>query len=392
MSDLQNQTPADTYKGLLQVGDYTDGVDSTAKYISDGEGTPSALSLSTTKVGIGTTSPSAKLDISTNNTTGLRLINPDSAAANQSNDPPAILFQASGWDTDVGSRAYSARIRVNSNYSGASDRGNTHPVMNFDLETNEDNPDDSLSTKMVINADGQVGIGTTSPSAKLDISTTGLDGLRLSVDSQSYYHMIRPNGDSLYIGADEDDSGGTGADIRLNVKGDEKMIIDSNGNVGIGTNTFGSNAVSVLGIKNGTAPTSSPTDMVQLYAKDDSGSSRLYVRNEAGTETVLSPHAADAPSSLYDRPPGVEEMHRSANYYLGTIVFTNVDRRNALMQKQLNGEELPEDRTFTVTETFAEYNTRTGENLQVEDWDANQQAMADADESYVKKPKPDWLH
>jgi hypothetical protein len=204
--------------------------------------------------------------------------------------------------------------------------------------------------------------------------------------------MIRPNGDSLYIGADEDDSGGTGADIRLNVKGDEKMIIDSNGNVGIGANTFGSNAVSVLGIKNGTAPTSSPTDMVQLYAKDDSGSSRLYVRNEAGTETVLSPHAADAPSSLYDRPPGVEEMHRSANYYLGTIVFTNVDRRNALMQKQLNGEELPEDRTFTVTETFAEYNTRTGENLQVEDWDANQQAMADADESYVKKPKPDWLH
>ena len=26
MSDLQNQTPADTYKGLLQVGDYTDGI------------------------------------------------------------------------------------------------------------------------------------------------------------------------------------------------------------------------------------------------------------------------------------------------------------------------------------------------------------------------------
>jgi hypothetical protein len=121
-------------------------------------------------VGIGTTNPSAKLDISTNNTTGLRLINPDSAAANQSNDPPAILFQASGWDTDVGSRAYSARIRVNSNYSGAPDRGNTHPVMNFDLETNENNPDDTLSTKMMINADGKVGIGTTSPGYKLHVS------------------------------------------------------------------------------------------------------------------------------------------------------------------------------------------------------------------------------
>jgi hypothetical protein len=47
--------------------------------------------------------------------------------------------------------------------------------------------------------------------------------------------MIRPNGDGLYIGADEDDSGGSGTDIRLNIKGDEKMRIKSDGNVGIGT-------------------------------------------------------------------------------------------------------------------------------------------------------------
>jgi hypothetical protein len=384
-------------------------------------------------VGIGTTNPQHKLDISTNDTTGLRLINPDSAEVNQSNDPPAILFQANGWelrDDGDGSRAYSARIRVSSNYSGESGRGNTHPVMNFDLETNENNPDDNLSTKMMINADGKVGIGTTSPSAKLEInsgtndanlrlvstdpyvdikmsdntttdygvrisnkgddlllqraggrvgigttspsatldiqgtaklngadlatvdqlggggiwaentsgayyngnvgigttspdhpleiqasgskygchilddqggslgglfiseqgaatdglelylkqpngntkirlssvdnnptyfnsgrvgigttspdsklhlSTTGLDGLRLSVDSQSYYHMIRPNGDGLYIGADEDSSGGSGADIRLNIKGDEKMRIDSDGNVGIGTSSPSAN-------------------------------------------------------------------------------------------------------------------------------------------------------
>lgn len=63
MSDLQNQTPADTYKGLLQVGDYTNGVDANSEYIQDGEGTNSVLSISTTKVGVGTVSPSAELDV-----------------------------------------------------------------------------------------------------------------------------------------------------------------------------------------------------------------------------------------------------------------------------------------------------------------------------------------
>lgn len=63
MSDLQNQTPADTYKGLLQVGDYTNGVDGNSEYVQDGEGTNSALSISTTKVGVGTVSPSAELDV-----------------------------------------------------------------------------------------------------------------------------------------------------------------------------------------------------------------------------------------------------------------------------------------------------------------------------------------
>ena len=66
MSDLRNQTPASTYKGLLQVNDYTDGVDGTSKFVQDGEGTNSALAIGTTKVGIGTTSPSQELDVSGN--------------------------------------------------------------------------------------------------------------------------------------------------------------------------------------------------------------------------------------------------------------------------------------------------------------------------------------
>lgn len=68
MSDLRNQTPSTTYKGLLQVNDYSNGVDATSKFVQDGEGTDSALSISTTKVGVGTSSPSAPLDVTS--TTG----------------------------------------------------------------------------------------------------------------------------------------------------------------------------------------------------------------------------------------------------------------------------------------------------------------------------------
>ena len=63
MSDLRNQTPSTTYKGLLQVNDYSNGVDATSKFVQDGEGTDSALSISTTKVGVGTSTPSAPLDV-----------------------------------------------------------------------------------------------------------------------------------------------------------------------------------------------------------------------------------------------------------------------------------------------------------------------------------------
>ena len=426
MADLTGTTPADTYKGLLQVNDYTDGVDATAKYIQDGEGTDSALAISTDKVGIGTTSPDGKLTLSTSSeNTGVAYGNlADSLLIENTSDDagagPKLVFYNK---PDEGSGTPSALIGLmRETATDASTTGDNKGNLVF-WTRGEVNPEQ----RMIIDSDGNVGIGTDSPDAKLEIAEPEgspqllISNEATSFDSASIKFISGGTGNPASL----IESGGTNTDRQglffstgLSTGSVSfRMCIDSAGNVGIGTDSFGTDAAGgVIGIGNATAPTSSPADMVQLYAKDDAGSSRLYVRNEAGTETVLSPHAADAPSSLYDRPPGVEEMHRSANYYLGTIVFTNVDRRNALMQKQLNGEELPEDRTFTVTETFAEYNARTGADLQVEDWDANQQAMFDAQEekvvarqaeidawdneekeapeplqSYVKKPKPDWL-
>ena len=419
MADLTGQTPAATYKGLLQVNDYTNGVagntGSNALAIQDGAGNATALAISTDNVGIGTTSPAATAKLDVNGR-----INAESLLIT-ANSSIGLGIQ----NTDNTNSAYIKNI------------GSSNETLL------------SIDDKVYVKEDGNVGIGTTSPAAKLDV--TG-DAFVRNLDNRGVYTetFSRDEAPDFFIQNQQTDtntgstkillrnagtSGASDATIAVvnkssaegalafclrhsadNTNISEKMRIDSDGNVGIGTTSFGATAAGVLAMKNGTAPTSSPADMVQLYAEDVTASSELRVRDEAGNVTTLSPHAKDAPDSLYDQGKGVDEMHRVANHYLGTITFTNVDRRNDLLQKQLNGEELPVDRTFKVTETFTEYNARTGSDLQVEDWDANQQAMFDEQEekvvarqaeidawdneeeeapapleSYVKKPKPEWL-
>ena len=64
MATLTGSTIASTYKQLLKVTSEGIGADASAKYIEDGLGTDSALSISTTRVGIGTAAPTAaKLEI-----------------------------------------------------------------------------------------------------------------------------------------------------------------------------------------------------------------------------------------------------------------------------------------------------------------------------------------
>ena len=63
---------------------------------------------------------------------------------------------------------------------------------------------------------------------------TGAEGIRLNVTGQTYHHKIRSNGDGLLLSADDDDTGGTGADIRFRISNTEKMRLNNDGNLGIG--------------------------------------------------------------------------------------------------------------------------------------------------------------
>ena len=83
--------------------------------------------------------------------------------------------------------------------------------------------------------------------------------------------------------------------------------IDSNFGVN-NSGVFGTSAAGVLAIGNGTIPSTSPANMVQLYAEDVAASSELKVRDEAGNITTLSPHNF---SNIPDGPS--EEM--AFSYY-----------------------------------------------------------------------------
>lgn len=63
----------------------------------------------------------------------------------------------------------------------------------------------------------------------------------------------------------------------------ERVRISGNGNLGINTTSFGTDAVAVLAIKNGTPPTSSPAGVGQLYVE----AGILKYRGSSGTITTL---------------------------------------------------------------------------------------------------------
>lgn len=66
--------------------------------------------------------------------------------------------------------------------------------------------------------------------------------------------------------------------------GSERMRIDSSGNLLVGTTSVGTSAAKVIAIANGTAPSSSPAGMGQLYVE----SGALKYRGSSGTVTTIA--------------------------------------------------------------------------------------------------------
>ena len=219
MSDLQNLTPANTYKGLLQVGDYTNGVDSTVRSVLDGEGTASALAISTTKVGIGTTSPTQELEVN-GDIVSTTLTTSGAVTAGSVSTSGAV----GAGSIDVGGNVVADEYALDQVGSSSSAVAIHAPATNeLAIRTNS-------SEQVRIDSSGQCGIGITSPDAKLDVLTASSAKFALKVYNST------STGNGAFI-----KGGGTSGHFRLKVESSENtdapFVITGDGNCGIGTDS-----------------------------------------------------------------------------------------------------------------------------------------------------------
>ncbi|MBI4548009.1 MAG: tail fiber domain-containing protein [Ignavibacteriae bacterium] len=185
-------------------------------------------------VGIGTIAPDNKLSVNRGAISGsgvndvLRISGGNLSTAG---DATGLLFVQRDSEDDYGGYIRLITTNTSPNF--------LDPRMDFGVQDNGTNLLSDIKVRMTILGGGNVGIGTTTPTAKLHIGgTPGIDGIRFpdgslqtsaGVGSAS---SVSSATDALVTG--DNDNTGSG-DIRLVTGLSDKMRITNGGNVGIGT-------------------------------------------------------------------------------------------------------------------------------------------------------------
>lgn len=152
------------------------------------------------------------------------------------------------------------------------------------------NKNQNLSTKIIVaNTDGgaaaqsRLSLDNSTGSVALAVYGTGFSSSGLDIANAGVFRTSSTISGGMVIGTD-------GANpLIFGTNNTERARMDSSGNLilninlGIGTNVWGTSALNVIGILNGTAPSTSPASMGQLYVE----SGALKYRGSSGTITVL---------------------------------------------------------------------------------------------------------
>ena len=230
MAALTGNTIAGTYLTLLKLTSAALGADASAKYIEDAAGTDSALSLSTTRVGIGTASPDADLHIE------------------GGGGSDAVKLEMKSTATSGGQqRTYLKMLEGNNDGWQIWMQGD---ASNDPLYFAPVAGDSVGTTAMTILDNGNVGIGTAAPSTPFHVDTTNVGSEGASVNAIARFTRTdagtASHGRTLLIGATDNEA------LWIQSHQTDDFTVDTilalnpgGGNVGIGI-TNPSNALHVL--------------------------------------------------------------------------------------------------------------------------------------------------
>jgi len=226
------------------------------------------------RVGIGEISPDSILHLSSSEGNTVLTIEADTDNNNEDDNPQIHFLTDGGLRTgaiSAGNATYESNANTNSlNFQGNTLRFHTATTQDFDL----------AEERMRIDGDGRVGIGTDSPTQKLDvigvgrfvgsgssqirIETSNSSSYRLDlIANYSYANPVSLEGYAGYAFLKTIDGGNAVALYTLN---NPRLFINSSGNVGIGT----------------TSPQNN------LHIEGDAPTLRLSDSNSSSTSTVSS--------------------------------------------------------------------------------------------------------
>ena len=195
----------------------------TAVQITKADGTTSVLNVDTTnsRVGIGTTAPNTKLEVTGSGTSGDITLSNSSSAITAGDILGKIAFR--NYDISQNVTTFSgevASIKAVASSTFFSANGATTDLSFFTnaVTPASGNPVNGGTEKMRITGTGKVGIGTTTPSARLhSLSTT--EQLRLGYDASKYLSVTVGSANAVTL------ANAVAADININCGADKTLVL-----------------------------------------------------------------------------------------------------------------------------------------------------------------------